>query len=111
MLPWYYYIFPKNIILKSNQKSKQKLLRTCIYKLKVQSFRYHLPAPKEKKKKTYMGFLSGEVVKNRLPRQETQDGSLARENSLEEMATHSRILAWEIPWIEEPFMGSKKSQT
>ena len=55
MLPWYYYIFPKNIILKSNQKSKQKLLRTYIYKLKVQSFRYHLPAPKEKKKKNIYG--------------------------------------------------------
>ena len=33
----------------------------------------------------------------------------------EEMATHSSILAWEIPWTEEPaglqFMGSQKSQT
>ena len=32
-----------------------------------------------------------------------------------EMATHSSILAWEIPWTEEPgrlqFMGSQKSQT
>ena len=32
----------------------------------------------------------------------------------EEMATHSRILAWEIQWTEEPgglqFMGSQKSQ-
>ena len=32
-----------------------------------------------------------------------------------EMATHSSILAWEIPWTEEPgrlhSMGSKKSQT
>ena len=31
------------------------------------------------------------------------------------MAIHSSILAWEIPWIEEPgglqFMGSQKSQT
>ena len=31
------------------------------------------------------------------------------------MATHSRILAWEIPWMEEPsrlqFMGLQKSQT
>ena len=30
----------------------------------------------------------------------------------EEMATHSRILAWQIPWTEEPgklhFMGSLK---
>ena len=34
--------------------------------------------------------------------QETQVQSLGREDSLEEeMATHSHILAWEIPWIEE----------
>ena len=33
----------------------------------------------------------------------------------EEMATHSSILAWEIPWTEEPgglqSMGSQKNQT
>ena len=33
----------------------------------------------------------------------------------EEMANHSSILAWEIPWTEEPgrlqFMGSQKSWT
>ena len=33
----------------------------------------------------------------------------------QEMATHSSILAWEIPWTEEPVglqsMGSQKSQT
>ena len=33
----------------------------------------------------------------------------------EEMTTHSSILAWEIPWTEEPgrleSMGSQKSQT
>ena len=42
--------------------------------------------------------------------------SLDREDPLEkEMATHSSILAWEIPWTEEPgglqFMKLKKSQT
>jgi len=32
-------------------------------------------------------------------------------NSLEkEMATHSSILAWKTPWIEEPGRGSQKSQ-
>ena len=41
--------------------------------------------------------------------------SLGQEDPLEEeMATHSSILAWEIPWTEEPgglrFMGSQ-SQT
>ena len=39
--------------------------------------------------------------------------SLDREDPLEEeMATHSSILAWEIPWTEEPgglqSMGSKR---
>ena len=34
--------------------------------------------------------------------QETQVGSLGQEDPLEkEMATHSTILAWEIPWTEE----------
>ena len=47
--------------------------------------------------------------------QETQVRSLGREDPLEQgMATHSSILAWRIPWTEEPgglqFMGSQ-SQT
>ena len=42
--------------------------------------------------------------------------SLGREDPLEkELATHSSMLAWEIPWAEEPgglqSMGSQKSQT
>ena len=37
-----------------------------------------------------------------LPTQETLQ-SLVREDPLEkEMATHSNILVWEIPWTEEP---------
>ena len=35
--------------------------------------------------------------------QETQVQSLGQKDPLEEgMATHSSILAWEIPWTEEP---------
>ena len=35
--------------------------------------------------------------------QETQVRSLGQEDSLENgMATHSSILAWRIPWTEEP---------
>ena len=39
--------------------------------------------------------------------------SLDREGSLEEeMATHSSILAWKVPWAEEPGgLQSTKSQT
>ena len=48
--------------------------------------------------------------------QETRIPSLGWENLLEkEMATLSGILAWEIPWKEEPGglqpMGSEKNQT
>ena len=40
------------------------------------------------------------------PRQESQVQSLGGEDPLEEeMATHSSILAWEIPWTEECLVG------
>ena len=42
-------------------------------------------------------------VKSLPAMQETCVGSLGWEDPLEkEMATHSSILAWEIPWTEEP---------
>ena len=44
-----------------------------------------------------------QTVKNLPAMQETQLRSLGWEDPLEEeMATHSSILAWRIPWIEEP---------
>ena len=50
-----------------------------------------------------MGFPGGSVVKNPPTKQETQVQSLVWEDPLEkEMATHSSILAWKIPWAEEP---------
>ena len=43
------------------------------------------------------------MVKNLPVMQETQVLSLGWEDSLEKgMATHSNILAWRIPWTEEP---------
>ena len=46
------------------------------------------------------------MVKNRLPMQEMQETwveFLNQEDSLEkEIATHSSVLAWRIPWTEEP---------
>ena len=43
------------------------------------------------------------MVKTPLARQETQVQPLGCEDSLEkEMATHSSLLAFEIPWTEEP---------
>ena len=50
-----------------------------------------------------MGFPGGSVVKNPLAMQETWVGPLGVEDPLEkEMATHFSILAWRIPWMEEP---------
>ena len=44
-----------------------------------------------------------QTVKNLPPMQKTWVQSLGREDPLEkEMATHSSILAWRIPWTEEP---------
>ena len=53
------------------------------------------------------------MVKNLPAMQETVVQSLGQEDSLEkEMATHSNIIAWEIPWTEEPgglpSMGSQR---
>ena len=47
--------------------------------------------------------LVAQTVKHLPAMPETRVQSLGRENPLEkEMATHSSILAWEIPWTEEP---------
>ena len=44
-----------------------------------------------------------QLVKNLPAVQETPVQFLGQEDPLEEgMATHSRILAWSIPWAEEP---------
>ena len=53
------------------------------------------------------------MVKNLPAKQETRDQALGLEDPLEEeMATHSSILAWEIPRTEEPgglqSMGSQR---
>ena len=63
-----------------------------------------------------MGFPGGSVVKNPPRKQEMRVQSLGQKDPLEkEMATHSGILAWEIPWTEErrglQSMGLLKSQT
>ena len=57
-----------------------------------------------------------QTVKNLPAVQETWVQSLGLEDPLEKKrVTHSSILAWEIPWTEEPgglqLMGSQKSQT
>ena len=50
-----------------------------------------------------MGFPSGSFVRIHLPIQETLVQSLGLKDPLEKgMATCSGILAWRIPWTEEP---------
>ena len=63
-----------------------------------------------------VSFLGGSVVKNPPARAGDMVRCLDQEDPLKkEMATHSSILAWEIPWAEEPgeqlFMGLQKSWT
>ena len=63
--------------------------------------------------KFFKASLMAQLVKNLPTMQETQVQSLGWENPVEEeMAAHSRILAWKIPWTEEPgrlqSMGSQR---
>ena len=58
-------------------------------------------------------FPGGSAVKNPPAMEETQVQSLGQEDPLEkETATHFSILAWRIPWTEEPgrlqSMGSQR---
>ena len=60
--------------------------------------------------------LVAQLVKNLPAMRETQVQSLGWEDPLEKgMTTHSSILAWRIPWAEEPgklqSMGSKELDT
>ena len=59
------------------------------------------------------GFPSGSSVKNLPAMQEIRVRPLGQKDPLEkEMATHLSILAWKIPWTEEPgglqFLGSQR---
>ena len=75
---------------------------------------------KERKIKTYYkaywASLVAQTVKNLPALQDTEVRSLGWKDPLEEKtATHSSILAWRIPWTEEPgelqSMGYKESNT
>ena len=63
-----------------------------------------------------MSVCSSSVVKNLPAMWETWVRSLGQEDPLEKgMATHSSILVWKIPWMEEPgrlqSMGSLEPDT
>ena len=87
-------------------------LKSRVHKLWWQMF-LTLPLATESFWKSSWTSLVAQMVK-RLPTMwETWVQSLGREDLLEnEMATHSSILAWKIPWTEEPgrlqSMGSQK---
>ena len=50
-----------------------------------------------------MGFPGGSVAENLPAKQVMQVQSLCQEDLLKKkMATYSNILAWKIPWTEEP---------
>ena len=59
----------------------------------------------------WKGFPDGSAGKNAPALQETQVQQLGWEDALEEgVAIHSSILAWRIPWTEEPMVhGVAKS--
>ena len=66
--------------------------------------------------KSNLSFPSGSAIKNSPAVQDTAVQSLGQEDPLvEEMATCSSILAWEIPWTEKPgrlqSMESVKNRT
>ena len=68
------------------------------------------------KKKTNRDSLVVQTVKSLPVMRETWVRFLGQEDPLEkEVATHSSILAWEIPWTEEPgqlqSIGHKESDT
>ena len=59
-----------------------------------------------------LGLPGSSVVKNLPAVKETLVQSLGWEDPLEEgMATHSNILAWRIPWTEEPGRLQSKGYT
>ena len=55
--------------------------------------------------------LMAQMVKNPPAMQKTRVRALLQEDPLEKgMATHSSVLAWRIPWTEEPGLQSMGSQ-
>ena len=93
----------KEKLLKSSKDEKKKMEKTEDRKQCSNAF----GILKKMKLLTKPNYKSTSLVAqtvNRLPKmRETRVQSLGREDLLEkEMATHSSILAWKIPWMEEP---------
>ena len=86
----------KNIKHKKNKKNTCVCVCVCVYiYIDIYIYIYIYEC--------FISFPGGSAVKNLPAMQGTQVQSLGGEDPLEkEMATHSRILAWGIPWTEEP---------
>ena len=104
---------------KQNKKKRGKNWEHEMIYIKRQKHRDEKKRNRNKQNKKKMvpytldqSFPGSSVVKNCLPMQETRVQSLGQADPLKEMATHSSILAWEIPWTEKPgglqTMGSQR---
>ena len=83
-----------NTTLKSRIHNKMPLLKNYIL-LDIVSFLVLI--------ESVVGFPGSSIIKNPPAMQEMRIQSLDWKDPLEkEMATHSGILVWEIPWTEEP---------
>ena len=75
----------------SKQNGRSSVIILCLWKHRIQYL------------KSVKDFPIAQVVKNLPAMLETQVQSLGQEDPLEKVtATHSSILAWRIPWTEEP---------
>ena len=116
---WYNYLIYKHewcrCCFKGTFRKLACGINTLFCKMTANYTSYHNKAPIN----YFAGFPGGSVVKNLPAMRETQEmwvQSLGREDPLEEgMATHSSLLAWRVPWTEEPgglqSMGHKESDT
>ena len=99
-------------IIGKEHKLKLSEKKRCIKrKTEEPEASFHLPYPRG-----LGASLIAQLIKNLPAMQETWAQPLGREDLLEkEMAAHSSILAWRIPWTEEPgrlqSTGSKESDT
>ena len=75
----------------SKHNGRSSVIILCLWKHRIQYL------------KSVKDFPIAQMVKNLPAMLETQVQSLGQEDPLEkETATHSSILAWRIPWTEEP---------
>ena len=87
----------------SKAQSTRKEITGDLVSLKSKSFISKWPVQKPQTLGSHQSSLIAQLVNNLPAMQQTQIRSLGQKDHLEkEMATHSSILAWRIPWTEEP---------